>query len=68
MEIKNIYNHKIFVSQNNILCVIWYKISKEFIPPQTVFYTAWGGSEKLTKLIFLGVPIEYYITKKIEIY
>jgi hypothetical protein len=39
-----------FATQNNILCVIGYKISKEFIHPK--------GSRKLTKLIFLGVPFE----------
>ena len=47
-----------FATQNNILCVIGYEISKEFIPPTAVFDTAVGGSKKLTKLIFLGVPFE----------
>jgi hypothetical protein len=41
-----------------ILCVIGYKISKEFIPPSAVFYTAKRGYEKLTLLIFLGGPFE----------
>ena len=47
-----------FATQNNILCVIGYEISKEFIPPLAVFYTAKGGSEKLTLLIFQGGPFE----------
>jgi hypothetical protein len=40
------------VIQNNILCIIGYEISKEFIPPPAVLNTAGGGSKKLTKLIF----------------
>ena len=47
-----------FATQNNILCVIGYKISKEFIHPKAVLNTALGGSRKLTKLIFLGVPFK----------
>ena len=45
-----------FATQNNILCVIGYKISKEFIPLSAVFNTA----EKLRKINFVnffGSPI-----------
>jgi hypothetical protein len=47
-----------FVTQNLILCVIGYEISKEFIPPTAVLNTTVGGSKKLTLLIFLGGPFE----------
>ena len=43
-----------FVSQKNILCIIGYEISKEFIPLSAVLNTAERGSKKLTLLIFLG--------------
>ena len=51
-----------FATQNNILCVIGYKISKEFILSSAVFYTAEEGSKKLTLLIFLGGQFEIFKT------
>ena len=40
--------------QNNILCVIKYEISKEFMPPSAVFYRR---PQKINFVNFLGSPV-----------